>query len=196
MRTLVHLLEPHRAGVLTLCAGLAGFFVQGTASAQSSSAEFRSSYEREWSSVMRRIESLAEAVPEDAYSWRPNAEVRSMSEVLMHISHGLFQASDALGSDRPNDLPRNLETIVEKRRVQAMLQRARLHFEAAADDQYEDLNRGTRPVPHSRGRVRLRHSTERPAPCPGPCQRASRPVGRLRTDERNRPTLEPLSWSG
>jgi hypothetical protein len=43
-------------------------------------------YDGEWSHVSRQLVGLAEAIPADKYSWRPATGVRSISEVLMHIS--------------------------------------------------------------------------------------------------------------
>lgn len=36
--------------------------------------------------VQKKLVSLARAVPQEKYSWRPSADVRSVSEVLLHVA--------------------------------------------------------------------------------------------------------------
>jgi hypothetical protein len=42
-------------------------------------------YDGEWLHVSQQLIALAEATPEDKFSWRPAPGVRSTSEVYMHI---------------------------------------------------------------------------------------------------------------
>ena len=48
-----------------------------------------------------RIIELAEAIPADKYSWRPSDEVRTTSEVLMHMVGVNLLLPNALGADLP-----------------------------------------------------------------------------------------------
>jgi len=52
-------------------------------------------------SVSRKIIAIAEAVPADRYSWRPTSDVRSVSEVFMHIVGGNLQLPVDLGAQPP-----------------------------------------------------------------------------------------------
>lgn len=52
-------------------------------------------------SVSRKIITIAEAVPADKYSWRPTSDVRSVSEVFMHIVGGNLQLPVDLGAQPP-----------------------------------------------------------------------------------------------
>jgi uncharacterized damage-inducible protein DinB len=48
-----------------------------------------------------RLVALAEAIPADKYGWRPSAEVRSVSEVLMHVAVANLLIPPALGATPP-----------------------------------------------------------------------------------------------
>jgi uncharacterized damage-inducible protein DinB len=47
-------------------------------------------YAGEWSDVAAQIDQLAEAFPQEKYSWRPAEGIRSTSEVLMHIARANY----------------------------------------------------------------------------------------------------------
>ena len=49
-----------------------------------------------------KLVALAEAIPADKYSWRPSPEVRSVSEVLMHVVGGNLQLVADLGAGAPD----------------------------------------------------------------------------------------------
>jgi uncharacterized damage-inducible protein DinB len=49
-----------------------------------------------------KLVALAEAIPADKYSWRPSAEVRSLSEVLMHVVGGNLKLPADLGAGAPD----------------------------------------------------------------------------------------------
>ena len=51
--------------------------------------------------VSRKIVALAEAIPADQYSWSPTPEVRSVSELFMHVVGGNFQLPVDLGAPAP-----------------------------------------------------------------------------------------------
>ena len=66
-------------------------------------------YDGEWRHVSKQLLSLAEAFPEDKFSWRPAPGVRSTSEVFMHIAAANFFLVSATGPKRPDDLVPGLE---------------------------------------------------------------------------------------
>ena len=68
-------------------------------------AMLRSEYLANMKEVEEKVVSLAEAIPEDKYTWRPAAGVRSISEVLMHIAseHYVYLPMN-LGAKPPADL--------------------------------------------------------------------------------------------
>lgn len=47
---------------------------------------FFSDVNNDFSESQQKIISLAEAIPQEKYTWRPSEGVRSVSEVLMHIA--------------------------------------------------------------------------------------------------------------
>ena len=54
--------------------------------------------------VGRQIVQLAEAVPEDKYTWRPAPGVMSVAEVYLHVYSGSFGLLSQAGHKQPTDL--------------------------------------------------------------------------------------------
>ena len=69
-------------------------------------------YEGEWNHVSGQLIALAEATPPDKFAWRPATEIRSTSEVYMHIVRANFLMLNAIGSKMPSDLKDGMETTV------------------------------------------------------------------------------------
>ena len=61
-------------------------------------------YDPEWSHVSRQLIALAEATPQEKFGWRPGPDVRSTSEVYMHIVIGNFYLLSVTGPKMPADL--------------------------------------------------------------------------------------------
>ena len=62
-----------------------------------------------------RITSLAEAIPEDTYSWRPGEGVRSTSEQLVHTIAASYFIPSMMGGDKPEHITQDLEkTLTDK----------------------------------------------------------------------------------
>ena len=55
-----------------------------------SAATLRAQYMADLDTVHVKIMALANAIPEDKYSWRPAPGVRSISEALMHVASEWF----------------------------------------------------------------------------------------------------------
>ena len=78
-----------------------------------------------------KVIALAEAIPAEKYSWRPAAEVRTVSQVLMHVAGEWFLMCPlSVGAKPPADFGtpgekmRALELIVEKSEVLSQLQKS------------------------------------------------------------------------
>lgn len=57
-----------------------------------------------------QIVKLIGAIPQDKYTWRPAEEVRSMSEVILHIAGSTYGLASSLGKTLPEGLnPQTLE---------------------------------------------------------------------------------------
>jgi DinB family protein len=76
--------------ILALAAAVVSFVPSRTAAAQdvfdAKTANYlRNSYLNDLDTLHARFIALANAIPADKYSWRPSAEVRTISEVFMHV---------------------------------------------------------------------------------------------------------------
>ncbi len=69
-------------------------------------------YDGEWRHVSSQLLALAEATPEEKFSWRPAPGVRSTSEVYMHIVFANFYLLSVTGPKMPEDLKKGMDTSV------------------------------------------------------------------------------------
>ena len=75
-------------------------------------------YPGEWTHVSRQVLALAETIPADKYTWRPELGVRSFSEVFMHIAVANFGLLAATGPRPPAGLRADMEkTVTDKAQV-------------------------------------------------------------------------------
>jgi hypothetical protein len=61
-------------------------------------------YDPEWSHVSGQLIALAEATPPEKFAWRPGPDVRSTSEVYMHIAIANFYLLSVTGPKMPPEL--------------------------------------------------------------------------------------------
>ncbi len=80
-----------------------------------------------------RVLSLAEAMPADKYSWRPEEGVMSVEEVYTHIArYNFYYLENSLGIPAPDDVNmEDIESITGKENVVAILERSINHVKAA-----------------------------------------------------------------
>ena len=89
-----------------------------------------------------KLMQLAQSIPAESYTWRPTADVRSISEVFTHVAGSNYFLATFLGRKPPADIPPDIEKITEKRRVIAELKKSFDHVRAAANAmQAADLER-------------------------------------------------------
>jgi uncharacterized damage-inducible protein DinB len=69
-------------------------------------------YDGEWKHVSQQLIALAEATPADKFAWRPAPEVRSTSEVYMHIVMANFYLLSVTGPKMPADLKEGMDKTV------------------------------------------------------------------------------------
>ena len=101
---------------------------------------FRAEFFASLDEVEEKIMHLAESTPADKFTWRPASDVRSVSEVYMHIAGGNYFLATFLGIPAPNrtsDLEKN---VTKKADVVAELKRSFEHLRAAAN-RTEDLEK-------------------------------------------------------
>lgn len=68
-----------------------------------------------------KIMQLAQAFPQEKYTWRPAAGVRSVSEVLMHVVGGNYYLLTFVGVQPPKPMSEEGEKITDKAQVAAAL---------------------------------------------------------------------------
>ena len=94
---------------------------------------FRAEFLTDLDQLEQRIIALANATPPSKFAWRPAKNVRSISEVYMHIAGGNYFLSSFLGVDAPKT-ERDLEKSVKKKaEVIAELRKSFAHLRSAAN---------------------------------------------------------------
>jgi uncharacterized damage-inducible protein DinB len=82
-------------------------------------------FDGEWLHVSQQLIALAEATPEEKFSWRPAPGVRSTSEVYMHIAIANFGLLSFTGPKMPADLKEGMEkSVTAKAEVISWLKRS------------------------------------------------------------------------
>src|SRR5947207_15839059 len=87
-------------------------FIARPAFAQTAPEGIWQGYDGEWRHVSSQLLALAEATPEEKFSWRPAPGVRSTSEVFMHIALANFYLLSVTGPKMPADAKEGMEKSV------------------------------------------------------------------------------------
>jgi len=83
--------------------------------------------------LQERIVSLAEAMPQDKYEWRPADGVRSVSELYVHIAGANFGLAGTFGATAPEGaVPGN--DVTDKAAIAAALAASFEHLKGAVGD--------------------------------------------------------------
>lgn len=93
---------------------------------------FRAEFQAQLSEVEEKIVALAEATPAEKFSWRPAGDIRSISEVYMHIAGGNYFLSTFLGAPAPAHAGDIEKRITRKSEVIAELRKSFDHLRSAA----------------------------------------------------------------
>ena len=93
--------------------------------AQSAPTDYRNEFLEHFERSTRKIMSLADAMPEELYTWSPGEGIMSIGQVYMHIArYNFYYPETALGTGAPADIDvPNLESITVKVRVTGLLKR-------------------------------------------------------------------------
>jgi len=82
-------------------------------------------YDGEWLHVSQQLVALAEATPAGKFSWRPAPDVRSTSEVYMHIALANFYLLSVTGPKMPAEMKEGMEkSVIAKAEVISWLKRS------------------------------------------------------------------------
>jgi uncharacterized damage-inducible protein DinB len=101
------------AFTLVLTAGAASAFGQGAPANAMSSAntmsmspmgsfDYQAKFLNDMKDLQTKFVSLAQAIPQDKYTWRPGDGVRSVSEVFLHVANGNYIIPTAMGAKTPD----------------------------------------------------------------------------------------------
>lgn len=117
------------ASILTLAA------ISLTAVAQEhDNSAYLSTFRADFDDSSGKLGQLADAIPEELYSWRPAEGVRSVSEVFMHVAGANLGLIRALGHDMQVDFPENAEkTVTSKEDVMRLLAESQEHVRMTLD---------------------------------------------------------------
>jgi uncharacterized damage-inducible protein DinB len=67
---------------------------------------FRADFLKEWDSLEKKFVGLAEAIPQEKYTWHPTPETRSVSEVFLHVAGGNYAYLNGMGVPLPAGMDR------------------------------------------------------------------------------------------
>jgi uncharacterized damage-inducible protein DinB len=90
---------------------------------------FFSDFLWQWNEVEKKLTDLAEAIPQEKYSWRPAEGVRSVSEVVVHVAGGNYYLPSFIGVKPPEGFSPDAEkTVTNKAEAIKMLGESFEHF--------------------------------------------------------------------
>lgn len=111
---------------------LAALVAAGSVAVAQTPSGVRGDMLRQLDDAAGKIEQLAGAFGQDKYGWRPGTGVRSVSEVLMHVTGGNYFVLTFAGVQPSKQLPQNAETAVtDKAQVATMLKESFDHVRNA-----------------------------------------------------------------
>lgn len=93
---------------------------------------FRAEFVANLDEVQRKLVSLAEATPAEKFSWKPEGDVRSISEVYMHIARSNYFLATFLGAEASRPAGDLEKTVTKKAEVIAELKRSFDHLRTVA----------------------------------------------------------------
>lgn len=97
---------------------ICGNFVLGQKEAKSVEIEgFRAELIVQIDAAEKKFIGLAETIPQEKYGWRPAKDVRSVSEVLMHVAYGNYLIAGFSGAETPEGISRDIEKISDRKEV-------------------------------------------------------------------------------
>jgi uncharacterized damage-inducible protein DinB len=85
---------------------------------------FRAEFLQNLDELETKYVSLASAVPQSRYNWRPSEGVRSVSEVYMHVASSNYYLATFLGVKPPADSDWITEKVTDKEKVLAALRKS------------------------------------------------------------------------
>ena len=96
----------------TAFASLVALCLSAPLAAEEGMSGYHKDFLHDFDHTSEKLRDLAKAMPKDAFTWRLTDEVRSVSEIYMHVAGANFYFARDLGVDLPADLPEELEQNV------------------------------------------------------------------------------------
>ena len=114
--------------------------------AQQAPAGVRGEILGQFTEAVDKLVQLAEAIPQDKFTWRPAAGVRSVSEVLLHVAGSNDYMLTAVGIPSTAQGENDLEhSTTDKAKVVAALKESMAHVRAAVSAMPDaDLDKATK----------------------------------------------------
>ena len=123
---------PIVVAVALVFAACSGSCTASAQSAQAPSSDLAADLIAQLDDAANKIVQLAEVIPQEKYAWRPAEGVRSVSEVLIHVTGGNYYIPSFAGVKGPGVLPRDAEkSITEKAQVIDHVKRSFEHVRSA-----------------------------------------------------------------
>ncbi len=127
-------MKSHACAAVLLLVASATFAVQPPAAKplpqNSPTKGFRAEFLTDVADLQKKSVSLAKAIPQEKYSWRPAEGVRSISEVYGHTAGGTYFLATFLGEQPPANMPKDIEKITDKATLVAELQKSFEYIQA------------------------------------------------------------------
>jgi uncharacterized damage-inducible protein DinB len=93
---------------------------------------FRGDFLSDIKEVEQKLTDLADAIPQEIYSWRPGEGVRSISEAYVHIAGANFMFPKFFGTKPQEGLEKDMEkTVTDKGKVIAILKQSFIYLHDA-----------------------------------------------------------------
>ncbi len=102
---------------------------------------YRADFLNDFDRASEKLANLADAMPKDAFTWRLTDEVRTVSEIYMHVASANFYFARDLGVPLPGDLPEELEKNVTTKAEVILLLKESLDHVHQAVEKNADLDR-------------------------------------------------------
>ncbi len=119
--------------VVVVAAGAVGLALAARGAEPAAPTGFRAEFIAEVDSVGKKLISLANAMPQEKYSWRPAAGIRSVSEVYVHVAGADYLIPSFMGVKVPEGISRDMEkTVTEKAKVVETLKQSLEHLKSMA----------------------------------------------------------------
>ena len=96
-------------------------------------AEVRDGTVARLATLEKKFVGLAEAMPQEKYTWRPGDGVRSVSELFLHVASANYRIPENIGADIPGGIDAGgmEKSTTDKAKISALVKQSFAHIRAA-----------------------------------------------------------------